>query len=61
MLLSCHINLVKLENFWLSKILGITYNLERREYMASYNIAFFPKQVGVGSIWLLVVSKSKLG
>ena len=32
MLLSCHINLVKFENFGLSKIFGMTYNLERREY-----------------------------
>ena len=31
MLLSCII-LVKLEKIWLSKILGMTYNLERREY-----------------------------
>ena len=33
MLLSCHINLVKLEKLWLSKILEMTYNLERREYL----------------------------
>ena len=33
MLLSCHINLVKLEKLWLFKILGMTYNLERREYI----------------------------
>ena len=32
MLLYCCINLVKLDKFWLSKILGMTYNLERREY-----------------------------
>jgi len=29
MLLFCNINLVKFENFLLSKILGMTYNLER--------------------------------
>ena len=33
MLLSCCINLVKLEKFLLSKVLGMTYNLERREYI----------------------------
>ena len=32
MLLSYYINLVKLEMLWLSKILGMTYNLEWREY-----------------------------
>ena len=32
MLLCCCINLVKLRKFLLSKILGMTYNLERREY-----------------------------
>ena len=33
MLLSCHINLIKFEKFWLSKIFKMTYNLERREYL----------------------------
>ena len=33
MLLSCYIILVKLENFLLSKIFGMTYNLERMEYV----------------------------
>ena len=32
MLLFCHINLVKLEKFRLSKIFEMTYNLVRREY-----------------------------
>ena len=32
MLLSCYIILVKFEIFWLSKIFGMTYNLEQREY-----------------------------
>ena len=32
MLLFCCINLVKFEKIWLSKILEMTYNLERREY-----------------------------
>ena len=35
MLLSSFINLVQFENFLLSKILEITYNLERREYIAT--------------------------
>ena len=32
MLLSCYINLIKFEKLWLSKILEMTYILERREY-----------------------------
>ena len=39
MLLSCHINLVKLEKLWLSKILRMTYNSEWREY--NYNSTSF--------------------
>ena len=36
MLLSYYINLVKLEMLWLSKILGMTYNLGWMEYYPSY-------------------------
>ena len=51
MLLFCHINLVKFENFLLSKILGMTYNLKWREYFirnsyfipVSSNKIFIPK------------------
>ena len=35
MLLSCYINLVKFEKLLLYKILGMTYNLERREYFST--------------------------
>ena len=33
MLLFYYINLVKYKIFWFSKIVGMSYNLERREYM----------------------------
>jgi hypothetical protein len=36
MLLSYHINLVKLKMFWLSKILIVTYNLGWKEYILYY-------------------------
>ena len=45
MLLSCSINLVKLQKCWLSKILGMTYNLERREYL------IFPEIIKLIGSW----------
>ena len=45
MLLSCCINLVKLQKCWLSKILGMTYNLERREYL------IFPEIIKLIGSW----------
>ena len=45
MLLSCCINLVKLQKCWLSKILGMTYNLERMEYL------IFPEIIKLIGSW----------
>ena len=50
MLLFCYINLVKFEKFCLFKILEMTYNLERREYI------FFPTEY---AWWLEDVSSKK--
>ena len=43
MLLSCYINLIKFKKIWLSKIFGMTYNLQRREYLSIRHVLPTPQ------------------